>query len=131
MNTSVLYGWMNQNVSQITGLTYQNWQNATLFAYWGILCAVFAVVITALIWFINRVVNMIMYKDDYLEHDTNPFAALKIRSGKNVVKTLALTSIVVAVVYGTIFLLWDLFVVDFRSGRFSSKCSTSTTYSVT
>lgn len=114
MNTSVLYGWMNQNVSQITGLTYQNWQNATLFAYWGILCAVFAVVITALIWFINRVVNMIMYKDDYLEHDTNPFAALKIRSGKNVVKTLALTSIVVAVVYGTIFLLWDLFVVDFR-----------------
>lgn len=107
--------------SQLTGITYQSWTTLARLSYWGICVAIFAVCMTAVFWIINRVINMFIHKEDYLEYDEHPFRGLKIRSAGNVFKTLLMSTILVTVFYGIINLLWGLFVVDFRIWTFDFR----------
>lgn len=112
---------ISDNHSEITGLDYTNLANIDTIAYWGILCGIFALVITALIWFINHIINLIVYKDNAEAYDEHPFAAFKIRSVGNVFKTLLMVGIMFTIFYGCVWTLWKVFVVDFRFWTFDFR----------
>ena len=80
--------------------------NVGKMAAWGIMCTIFAVAVTCLIWLVNHIINVVKYGDDYAAHDERPFAGLQIRSFGNVVKTLVLAVILVAIFYGTVDFIW-------------------------
>ena len=90
-------------------------------AVWGIKCAIFAIIVTAVIWLVNRAVNTFLYKDAAPAHDEHPFAGLQIRSAANVLKTPLFVGILLAVFYGIVFVLWDLFCIDFRFWTFDLR----------
>ena len=75
-------------------------------ATWGILCAIFAIIVTALIWLVNHIINVVKYGDEASLHDEHPFAGFQIRSVGNIFKTLGLAVILVAIFYGTVDLIW-------------------------
>ena len=75
-------------------------------ATWGILCAIFALIVTGVIWLVNHIINVVKYGDDFAAHDEHPFAGFKIRSVGNILKTLGLAVILVAIFYGTVDLIW-------------------------
>ena len=126
-NVSTWYGkslfkkLIANTTSIIPGVTLQSCANIGQIAYWGIVCALFGIAMTAVVWFINRIVNMIIYKDDYCQYDTHPFAAFKIRSWSNVGKTLVLAATIVISFYGIVFVLWKWLVVDFRIWTFDLR----------
>ncbi len=91
------------------------------FAAWGILCAVFAVVVTAVVWIINHCINAFMYGEDALLHDERPFEGFRIRSWQNVLKTPILAAILLAVFYGVMNLVWLMSCVDFRIWTFDLR----------
>lgn len=90
-------------------------------AMWGIYCALFAVAVTAVIWLINRCINVFAYGDDAALHDEHPFEGFRIRSWQNILKTILLAGILVAVFYGVINLIWSWTVVDFRIWTFDLR----------
>ena len=90
-------------------------------AVWGIKCAIFAIIVTAVIWLVNRAINTFLYKDAAPAHDEHPFAGLQIRSAANVLKTPLFVGILLAVFYGIVFVLWDLFCIDFRFWTFDLR----------
>ncbi len=91
------------------------------FAAWGILCGLFGLLVTAVIWFINRCINTCVFKDDYLAHDEHPFEGFRIRSWQNIWKTPFLAAVLLAVFYGVINLMWSLFLVDLRFWTFDLR----------
>lgn len=90
-------------------------------AFWGICCAAFAVVVTAIIWVINHGINVFVYGDEAALHDERPFDGFQIRSWQNVLKTPILAAILVAVFYGIVNILWAIAVVDFRIWTFDIR----------
>ena len=90
-------------------------------AFWGICCAAFAVVVTAIIWIINHCINVFAYGDEAALHDERPFDGFQIRSWQNVLKTPILAAILVAVFYGIVNILWAIAVVDFRIWTFDIR----------
>lgn len=90
-------------------------------AFWGICCAAFAVVVTAIIWVINHGINVFVYGDEAAAHDERPFDGFQIRSWQNVLKTPILAAILVAVFYGIVNILWAIAVVDFRIWTFDIR----------
>lgn len=97
------------------------YSNVDKIAVWGIKCAVFALVVTIIIWIVNRAINTFMYKDDAPNYDEHPFDGLKIRSVGNVLKTPLFVTILLAVFYGIMFFIWEAFVVDFRFWTFDLR----------
>lgn len=95
------------------------WANIAPIAVWGILCAIFALAVTAVIWCINKCINGIIYKDS--SHDEHPFAALRIRSVSNAIKTLILGAILVTIFYGVVNLIWWTTYIDFRFWTFDLR----------
>ena len=81
--------------------------NVGKMAAWGMMCAVFAIVVTGLIWLVNHIINVIKYGDDFAAHDERPFEGFKIRSLGNILKTIGLAAILVAIFYGTVTLIWN------------------------
>jgi len=81
--------------------------NVGKMAAWGMMCAVFAIVVTGLIWLVNHIINVIKYGDDFAAHDERPFEGFKIRSWGNILKTIGLAAILVAIFYGTVTLIWN------------------------
>lgn len=81
--------------------------NVGKMAAWGMMCAVFAIVVTGLIWLVNHIINVIKYGDDFAAHDEHPFEGFKIRSWGNILKTIGLAAILVAIFYGTVTLIWN------------------------
>ena len=75
-------------------------------AAWGIMCTIFAITVTCLIWLVNHIINVVKYGEEASAHDERPFAGLQIRSFGNVVKTLLLAVILVAIFYGTVDFIW-------------------------
>lgn len=90
-------------------------------AFWGMVCALFAVAVTAIIWLINRAINVFYYKDDADKYDEKPFSAFKIRSFGNVLKTLLLAVFILCAFYGLIFLIWEQTFVDLRFWTFDLR----------
>jgi len=82
------------------------YDNVGKIAAWGIMCAVFALVVVGVIWLINHAINVCKYGDDFATYDERPFAGFQIRSFGNVIKTIVLAAILVAVFYGTVTLIW-------------------------
>ena len=80
--------------------------NVGKMAAWGMMCAAFSLIVTALIWFVNHIINVVKYGDDFAAHDERPFAGFEIRSLGNIVKTLAVAAILIGVFYGTVDLIW-------------------------
>ena len=80
--------------------------NVGKMAAWGLMCAAFALIVTAIIWFVNHVINVIKYGDEATAHDEAPFAGFEIRSLGNIVKTLAVAAILIAVFYSTVTFIW-------------------------
>lgn len=91
------------------------------FACWGILCGVFALIVTGLIWLVNHIINLCKYGDDFAAHDENPFAGFQIRSWQNVWKTPLLAAILLAAFYGVINVMWSVFLVDLRFWTFDLR----------
>ena len=91
------------------------------FAVWGILCACFGLVVSAIVFIINKAINTFVYGDDCLAHDENPFGGFQIRSIENVLKTPLLAAILLAVFYGAINLVWSISLVDMRFWTFDLR----------
>ena len=91
------------------------------FAAWGMLCGVFGLIVSAVIWLINRGINAFVHGDEYAAHDESPFDGFKIRSWQNVLKTPLLAAILLAVFYGVINLMWSVFLVDLRFWTFDLR----------
>ena len=97
------------------------YKNIGEIAAWGMLCAVFALVISGVIWIINRCINVFYYKEEAANYDERPFDGFKMRSWQNVLKTPILAAILVGIFYGTIALIWRWTVVDFRFWTFDLR----------
>lgn len=91
------------------------------FAAWGILCAAFAIIVSAVIWLINYCINVFVYGEDASLHNERPFDGFKIRSWQNVLKTPLLAAIILAVFYGVMFGVWGMSTVDFRFWTFDLR----------
>lgn len=76
-------------------------------AAWGIMCAVFSLLVTGLIWLVNHIINLCKYGEDFAVHDEHPFDGFKIRSWGNILKTLGLAAILVAIFYGAVTFIWQ------------------------
>ena len=90
-------------------------------AAWGIMCAVFSVLVTGLIWVVNHVINMVKYGEDFGAHDERPFAGLEIRSWGNIVKTVVLAALLVLTFYGVVNLVWQTTTVQFQVWVFGPR----------
>lgn len=89
------------NVSE--GFIYTNMGKM---AAWGIICAVFAIIVVGLIWLVNHIINVVKYGDDFAAHDEKPFAGFQIRSVGNILKTVGVVVILVALFYGLVNFIW-------------------------
>lgn len=99
----------------ITNLQLDRWTEVWRFAYWGVVCAIFAIGITVLFWLVRIIVNKIRYKDEFSsEHIDNPFTGFKVRSGKNAGKTLLLATILISAFYLVVWGMWYISCVDFQ-----------------
>ena len=90
-------------------------------AAWGIMCAVFALLVTGIIWVVNHVINMVKYGEDFAAHDERPFAGLEIRSWGNIVKTIVLAALLVLTFYGIVNLVWQTTTVQFQVWVFGPR----------
>ena len=95
--------------------------HAASLAFWGILCAAFAIVVTSVIWLINHIINVFVHSEEFANYDERPFDGFKIRSWQNVLKTPILAVILVTIFYGTVFLIWNMATVDFRFWTFDLR----------
>ena len=118
-NKWVIYDTLLDLFADQTKFVYND--TVARFACWGMLCGVFAILVTAVIWFINHCINVCKYGDDYAAHNESPFAGFKIRSWQNVLKTPLLAAILLAVFYGVINLMWKVFLVDLRLWTFDLR----------
>ena len=118
---SIWKGLIENTTDKFTGVTYLSWTTVARLSYWGICCAIFAICLTAFFWLVNRIINMIVHKDDYMNYDEHPFAGFKMRSVGNVFKTVLLAGILVATFYGIVNVLWKTMVVDFRIWTFDIR----------
>ncbi|MCM1533933.1 MAG: hypothetical protein NC099_04685 [Corallococcus sp.] len=91
------------------------------FATWGIMCGVFALVVTLVVWCINRCINIFKYGDEASLYDERPLEGFKIRSWQNVLKTPLLAAILLAIFYGVMFGIWGMATVDFRIWTFDLR----------
>lgn len=99
----------------IFNLELTRWTEVWRFAYWGMVCALFAVGVTLLFWLVRIIVNKIRYKDEFCsEHVDNPFVGFKVRSGKNAMKTVLLATIIVSAFYLIVWAMWYVSCVDFQ-----------------
>lgn len=90
-------------------------------AMWGVICAAFGITVTAIIWVINRAINVFRYGEDAGLYDEHPFDGFKIRSWQNVLKTPLMALILVTVFYGVINIIWSWTTVDFRIWTFDLR----------
>lgn len=95
--------------------------NVAPIAMWGLICALFALAVSAIIWIVNRCINVFVYGDDASAHDEHPFDGFKIRSWQNVLKTPLLAAILVTLFYLVVDVIWKGSVVDFRIWTFDIR----------
>ena len=108
-------GWLNK----LTKLFYTQ---GTLYpqdttgdvATWAIVCGLFALLLTGLVWLVNHIINRVKYGADAANYDEKPLAAAKIGGFCNFFKTLAVALLVVAGMYLVVFTNWAVWKVDFR-----------------
>jgi pimeloyl-ACP methyl ester carboxylesterase len=95
-------------------------------ATWGILCAIFILVVTGLIWLVNHLINLYKYGDDCALYDEKPFAGFQIRSWGNILKTIGMAAILVGIFFGAVFLIWYTTHVQMQIWVFGPRVFTMT-----
>lgn len=112
---SIFKALLEREEGIFTNLHLDRWTEVWRFAYWGVICAIFAICVTVLFWIIRMIVNKIRYKDEFCaDHIDNPFKGFKVRNGKNVLRTLLLSTILISSFYVVVFGMWQVSAVDFQ-----------------
>lgn len=119
--TSLWKELIENTTNIVTGIPFRSWTTVSRLCYWGVCSAIFAMCLTAVVWVINRIINMVKYKEDYEQYDDHPFQGFKVRNAGNIFKTILLAAILLAVFYGIVNLLWKVLVVDFRFFTFGFR----------
>lgn len=113
--------WANLSKLFFTQNTYFPQDTTGSVATWAIVCGLFALAATFVIWLINTIINQIKYKEEAHLYNEHPFAAAKIGGLANFAKTVLVGAIIVAVMYLIVFINWDIWKVDFRFWTFDVK----------
>ena len=90
-------------------------------ALWSVCCGLFALTMVLLTNLVNRVINVVVYKEDAAAHHEDVLAVAKIGSVGRFLKTAALAAIVVVAMYLVLFINWGIWKVDFRLWTFCMK----------
>ncbi len=106
-------GWLNKLPDLlVTQNTYFPQDTTGNVATWAVVCGLFALLLTGIVWLINHIINRA--KGD-VSLDEHPLQAAKIQGGFGaVVKTVLLAALTIALMYVVVFINWAIWKVDFR-----------------
>ena len=90
-------------------------------AIWSVCCGLFALTVTLVTNWVNRIINVVVYKEDAAAHHEDVLAVAKVGSVGRFLKTAALAAIVVVAMYVVLFANWAVWKVDFRFWTFCMK----------
>ena len=90
-------------------------------ALWSVCCGLFALTVTLVTNWVNRIINVVVYKEDAAAHHEDLLAVAKVGSVGRFLKTAALAAIVVVAMYVVLFANWAVWKVDFRFWTFCMK----------
>ena len=90
-------------------------------ALWSVCCGLFALTMVLLTNLVNRIINVVVYKEDAAQHHEDVLGVARIGSVSRFLKTLALAVIVVVAMYVVLFANWAVWKVDFRLWTFCMK----------
>lgn len=90
-------------------------------AIWSVCCGLFALTVTLVTNLVNRIINVVVYKEDAAAHHEDLLAVAKVGSVGRFLKTAALAAIVVVAMYVVLFANWAVWKVDFRFWTFCMK----------
>lgn len=117
--------WVNSGwLSNLTDLlftqnTYFPQDTTGWVATWAVVCGLFAIIMTGIVWLVNHIINRVQYGEEYASHDEHPLAPAKIEGGFGAfVKTVLLGALTVALAYVVVFINWAIWKVDFRFWTF-------------
>lgn len=106
-------GWLNKLPGMLVSQnTYFPQDTTGDVATWAVVCGLFALLLTGIVWLINHIINRV--KGD-VSLDEHPLQAAKIQGGFGaVVKTVLLAALTIALMYVVVFINWAIWKVDFR-----------------
>lgn len=113
-------GWL-KNLTKLffTQSTYFPQDTTGWVATWAVVCGLFALLMTGIVWLINHIINRVKYGAEFAAHDEHPLAPAKIQGGVGAfVKTVLLGALTVALIYVVVFINWAIWKVDFRFWTF-------------
>lgn len=117
--------WVNSGwLSNLTDLlftqnTYFPQDTTGWVATWAVVCGLFALLMTGIVWLVNHIINRVKYGEEFASHDEHPLAPAKIEGGFGAfVKTVLLGALTVALAFVVVFINWAIWKVDFRFWTF-------------
>ena len=90
-------------------------------AIWSVCCGLFALTMVLLTNWVNRIINVVVYKEDAAARHEDVLGVARIGSVGRFLKTAALAAIVVVAMYVVLFANWAVWKVDFRFWTFCMK----------
>ena len=90
-------------------------------AIWAICCGLFALTMVLLTNLVNRIINVVVYKENAAQHHEDVLGVARIGSVSRFLKTALLAVIVVTAMYLVLFANWAVFTTDFRFWTFAMK----------
>lgn len=107
-------GWLSDfKELMFTQNTYFPQDTTGTVATWAVVCGLFALLVTGIIWLINRIIDVVGKRDVPLAG--SPMQPARIQGGLGaVVKTVVAGALVVALMYVVVFINWAIWKVDFR-----------------
>ena len=90
-------------------------------ALWSVCCGLFALTMVLLTNLVNRIINVVDYREDAAAHHEDVLGVARIGSVSRFLKTALLAAIVVVAMYLVLFVNWAVWKVDFRFWTFCMK----------
>lgn len=90
-------------------------------ALWAICCGLFALTVVLLTNAVNKIINVVLYKEEACKYHSSVLEVAKIGGGSRFLKTLILGALVVIAMYLVLFANWAVFKTDFRFWTFAMK----------
>ena len=90
-------------------------------ALWSVCCGLFALTMVLLTNLVNRIINVVVYREDAAAHHEDVLGVARIGSVSRFLKTALLAAIVVVAMYLVLFANWAVWKVDFRFWTFCMK----------
>lgn len=113
-------GWL-KNLTKLffTQSTYFPQDTTGWVATWAVVCGLFALLLTGIVWLVNHIINRVKYGAEFASHDEHPLAFAKIEGGVGAfIKTVLLGALTVALAFVVVFINWAIWKVDFRFWTF-------------